>query len=242
MGNVITATLLFVLTVSSAWTSSSHAAIDKEIDVAGYLKKHSEIIHCTPSATTGLNICPDRSYSFEQRETLFGTGICGPVAVANTIANLYRVIELPETLMAWLNQQQLVKKKGTSAEDLINLLKYIVKFSPKADGRRYVWKTAQTPEAVRPTSAERTVEWFIRPFKGQDASFLPTIVALRTEPSTPGHWTTVIWISENEQGDCRVVHNTWGTQYRTLCHAFRWLAKNARESLKDKSMVHLAIR
>ena len=217
--------LVFVLTASLSWASTNATTGEKSVEQ--YLNEHSSIERCGPTTTSDLNRCRDNSYSFEQRRTLFGKGTCGPVAVANVAANYYAEIEPPEAFTAYMRVEN-----GTKAEDLKKGLQLVNSHSGNADHRfRFRWYNEQPIREIGRSGEESTLKEITLPYEEQQASFIPAIVALRTDPNKSGHWTTVIGVTDDDRDGCRVVHNSWGRQYRTTCHMFRWLMTNGRSAL-----------
>ena len=206
--------------------------------VAHYLAEHSLVDRCVPTETKGLNRCPN-GLSFEQEERhLFGEGLCGPVAVANVLINYHKWEDIdPEkaALLMCLLRPDKCKGgliRGSSAKDVQRTLMHVVEKT--MIGTRYGWEVERSQVDLKEQSDTKAIEWFIRPYREQKhVPAIPVVVPLGTHPDVPGHWTTVTGI-ENGADGCRVIHLTWGTQFRTTCRVFEWLMKNR------KGVVYLA--
>lgn len=212
-------------------------AATEKMKISTYLDNHSGIVvnckkisrekeypvyECPPSFTVSGNEVTTISYD-QQGSRLGRDGICGAVALANTMANFCGTqAYTPLGIDADINSDD----GGTKVRDYeVQLNKLMqAKFCAETAGfyfepeivkiRRMVgFNTISLQAGVTPTKL------------ANDSTILPAIVTLDMNNGTFGHATTVVAVLNDSDG-CTVIHNTWGKQYHTPCDKFREVAKN----------------
>ena len=141
-------------------------------------------------------------------------GICGPVALANIMANFCGTLEFtPSSFDISIFSDD----GGTNISDYDDELEKLMSVED-------CWRTAgfwYEPEVVKVKSItgldRMSLEFAVNPTAlANDGTIRPAIVTLDMNNGTDGHATTVVAVLNDGKG-CTVVHNTWGKQYHTPC-------------------------
>ena len=218
--------------------SPSFAAQPKKY-IWDFLHNHSTVVNCAkiqrssrdyPVYECSMPTVDSRkvfSLSYYQEDSEIGSGgICGQVALANTIANLCDTLDYsPHVFDADI---QPGKNKGTVSTQLTYALNdklSTIKCETRKK-RKFVANIAKgVKKRIRWASDDGdplSIAWMVRRFKDQaEGTFNPVIAELRMKGSA-GHATTIVAVQEDDSTDsCTVIHNTWGMQFRTPCDKFK---------------------
>lgn len=173
-----------------------------------------------------LHRCSDGTLSYIQEDLGPGSGgICGQVAVANVLTNMCESADFtPLSVSALMRNYD-----GTNYTQRLRILNEVLAKGLECLGGKKFKANIAHPKHKRfcwidETGDPLTVAWMVRKYPDQPkGSFIPVIATLRTEEQ--GHATTIVRIEERNDGDCIVVHNTWGRQYRTPASKFKKIAQ-----------------